>query len=83
MVQRFFKKKPYSLLLVKADENGDPYTLTVNVSFKERTQEGSLVFRSMCDCITYIVHKDRFVYYTDGEFNKRCECANIVHGWQW
>lgn len=83
MVQRFFKKKPYSLLLGKADENGEPITWTVNVTFKERTKEGSLVFRSMGDDVTYIVHKDHSVYYTDGESDNRCQCANIVHGWQW
>ena len=26
MVKRFFKGKPYSLMLVRQDENGDPFT---------------------------------------------------------
>lgn len=82
MVQRFFKKKPYSLLLVKADENGDPLTWTVNVTFKERIADGGLVFSSMESGTTYTVYKDRSVYYIDG-CTKRCECANIVQGWQW
>ena len=82
MVKRFFKGKPYSLMLARPDENGDPYTWTVNAIFKERNVLGSLVFRSMSDSITYVVHKDHSVYYTDGGYNKRCECANIVQGWQ-
>lgn len=35
MVKRFFKGKPYSLMLVRQDENDDPYTWTVTVIFAE------------------------------------------------
>jgi len=35
MIKRFFKWKPYSLMLAKQDENGDPFTWRVNVIFKE------------------------------------------------
>ena len=82
MIKRFFKGKPYSLMLARQDENGDPFTWTVNVSFKERTKDGSVVFRSMGDSNSYMVHSDNSVYYTDGCSNNRCHCANIVQGWQ-
>ena len=78
MVKRFSKGKPYSLMLVKADENGDPFTFTVNVSFKERTKDGSLVFRSMGEGYSYIVRPDKSVYFTYGYSH----CANIVQGWR-
>ena len=38
MVKRFYKGKPYSLMLTKQDENGVPCTWTVNVTFKERVK---------------------------------------------
>ena len=79
MIKRFFKGKPYSLMLVKADENGDPYTWTVNVTFKERVND-NLLFKGIE--YSYLVHPDNFVYYTDGYTNNRCHCANIVQGWQ-
>lgn len=82
MVKRFSKGKPYSLMLAKMDKNGVQFIWMVNVSFKERTKDGSLVFRSMGDGNSYMVHPDKSVYYTDGYSNNRCYCANIVQGWQ-
>lgn len=80
MIKRFFKGKPYSLMLARQDENGDPYTWTVNVTFKSRTQDNDLAFKGTE--FSYLVHPDKSVYYTDGCSNNRCHCANIVHGWQ-
>ena len=80
MIKRFFKWKPYSLMLAKQDENGDPFTWRVNVIFKERVN-GNLFFKGTE--YSYLVHPDNSVYYTDGYSNNRCHCANIVHGWQW
>lgn len=79
MIKRFFKWKPYSLMLVKQDENNDPYTWTVNVTFKERVND-NLLFKGIE--YSYLVHPDNSVCYTDGYSNNRCYCANIVHGWQ-
>lgn len=79
MIKRFFKGKPYSLMLAKQDENGDPYTWTVNVIFKERVN-GHLFFKGTE--YSYLVRPDNSVYYTDGYLNNRCSCVNIVHGWQ-
>ena len=79
MIKRFFKGKPYSLMLAKADENGDPFTWTVNVSFKERVND-NLLFKGIE--YSYLVHPDNSVYYTDGYTNNRCHCVNIVQGWQ-
>lgn len=79
MIKRFFKGKPYSLLLARQDENGDPYTWTVNVSFKERVND-NLLFKGIE--YSYLVHPDNSVYCTDGYTNNRCHCANIVQGWQ-
>lgn len=80
MVKRFCKWKPYSLMLARQDENGDPYTWTVNVTFKERTKENNLLFKG--NKHSYLVYPDKSVYYTDGYSNNRCHCANIVQGWQ-
>ena len=71
MVKRFFKGKPYSLMLAKQDENGDPYTWTVNVTFKERVR-GDFLFKAFE--FSYLVHPDKSVYYTDGYSNNRCHC---------
>lgn len=79
MVKRFFKGKLYSLMLARQDENGDPYTWTVNVSFKERVK-GDLLFKAFE--FSYLVHPDKSVYYTNGYSNNRCYCTNIVQGWQ-
>lgn len=79
MVKRFFKGKPYSLMLARQDENGDPLTWTVNVTFKERLND-NLLFNGTE--LSYLVHPDNSVYYTDGYSNNRCHCANIVQGWQ-
>lgn len=79
MIKRFFKGKPYSLMLVRQDENGDPFTWRVNVIFKERVN-GNLFFKGTE--YSYLVHPDNSVYYTDGYSNNRCHCANIVYGWQ-
>lgn len=80
MIKRFFKGKPYSLMLARQDENGDPYTWTVNVTFKSRTQDNDLAFKGTE--FSYLVHPDNSVYYTNGYSNNRCHCANIVQGWQ-
>lgn len=64
MIKRFFKGKPYSLMLARQDENGDPYTWTVNVTFKSRTQDNDLAFKGTE--FSYLVHPDKSVYYTDG-----------------
>lgn len=79
MVKRFYKGKQYSLMLARHDENGDPFTWTVNVTFKERVK-GDLLFKAFE--FSYLVHPDKSVYYTNGYSNNRCHCANIVHGWQ-
>lgn len=79
MVKDFSKGKSYSLMLAKQDENGDPYTWTVNVTFKERLND-NLLFNGTE--LSYLVHPDNSVYYTDGYSNNRCHCANIVQGWQ-
>lgn len=63
MVKRFYKGKQYSLMLVRHDENGDPYTWTVNVTFKERVN-GDLLFKAFE--FSYLVHPDNSVYYTNG-----------------
>lgn len=79
MVKRFSKGKPYSLMLARQDENGDPYTWTVNVSFKERVND-NLLFKGIE--YSYLVHPNKSVYFTDGYSNNRCSCVNIVQGWQ-
>ena len=79
MVKRFFKGKPYSLMLARQDKNGDPYTWTVNVSFKEHVND-NLLFKG--NDYSYLIHPDKSVYFTDGYSNNRCHCANIVQGWQ-
>ena len=63
MIKRFFKGKPYSLMLARQDENGDPYTWTVNVTFKERLND-NLLFNGTE--LSYLIHPDSSVYYTDG-----------------
>lgn len=87
MVYRFKKGEEYSLMLGKLDEKGDPITWTANVRYKEKDFESEtnlncLVFRSIDDEVTYIVKEDNSVYYTDGWYNKRCECCNITRDWQ-
>lgn len=82
MIKRFRKGEFYSLLLVKPDSNGEPYTWTVNVHYTQRN--GSFIHFEGVENSVYVVDLDNgdvnHVEY--GKVN-RIHCANIVKGWQW
>lgn len=81
MVQRF-KKGLYTICLVKADENGEPYTWTVNTSFVERKKK-VVHFRN--SEAKYEVNVETRKVNVKPFNGKEWECglANIVQGWTW